>query len=64
MLFILGGTEFSICFMKNVIAVCVFLGPKILYEQEHNAELLVKNKNVSVKVKCKSLTSTTEKHLK
>lgn len=40
-----------------------FLGPKILFEQEHNTELLVKNKNISVKVKCKSLTRTTEKHL-
>lgn len=28
MLFILGGTEFSICFMKNVIAVCVFFRSK------------------------------------
>lgn len=35
-----------------------FVGPKILYEQEHNAEQLLV-KNVSVKVRCKSLTVAT-----
>lgn len=45
-------------FYKEYTSLVYFVGPKILYEQEHNAEqLLVKNFSVKVRPKIVAMTT-------